>query len=323
MVSKNHRDNPMDASLSLITDFCFTVYGEKIKGEGEDSFYYGLANSVSCVSVFDGCGGSGARRYERLGGVTGAYLASRVVSGAARDWFLLTDMDDDANALARSLKARIERYLGICRAEAGEISRLRGSMSKELPTTCAIVVVRDNNGQQEALSIWAGDSRCYLLDAGGLHQLTADDLGGLDAMQNLASDGVLTNVISSSSPFDLHSKTTALSDPCLLFTATDGCFGYFPSPMHFEYMLVDALYDSSSPAEWEERIKNAMEGVSGDDFTLCGISLGFGSFAVMQKVLKPRRVELAKKYFSITDAAGRWLPEVAWKAYKAGYESHL
>lgn len=71
-----------------VIDFGIEVFKEKIPGNGEDSFLYMFTPNSGIVGVFDGCGGSGAKKYEKYQGKTGAYMASRVVSGATRDWFI-------------------------------------------------------------------------------------------------------------------------------------------------------------------------------------------------------------------------------------------
>ena len=44
---------------------------------------------VGSIGVFDGCGGLGARQYKHYEDHTGAYIASRIASGAVYEWFQL------------------------------------------------------------------------------------------------------------------------------------------------------------------------------------------------------------------------------------------
>ena len=73
---------------------------------------------------------------------------------------------------------------------------------------------------------WCGDSRGYILDGNGLHQVTVDDVTVTDAMMNLREDAPMTNVASASRPYEIHRKQVQLSEPAVVFAATDGCFGY-------------------------------------------------------------------------------------------------
>ena len=54
--------------------------------------------------------------------------------------------------------------------------------------------------------------------------------------------------------------------PFVAITATDGCFGYFSTPMAFESMLLETLQKADSPAAWEKAIDEEMfDGVSGEE----------------------------------------------------------
>ena len=70
-------------------------YSEKIPRNGEDAISYSINGKASYVGVFDGVGGSGARRYESRYHKTGAYLASRLVAEEVKKWF-----DDGTNQSA-------------------------------------------------------------------------------------------------------------------------------------------------------------------------------------------------------------------------------
>lgn len=74
-----------------------------------------------------------------------------------------------------------------------------------------------------------------MLNASGLAQISMDVIRRQDTMSNLKHDGALTNLLSSDNRFTLHTAMFSPSLPCILFGAADGCFGYVPSPMHFEH----------------------------------------------------------------------------------------
>lgn len=311
-----------ETAFRAALDFDLELCREKIPGQGEDSYFYAFPPQAGIVSVFDGCGGSGARGYGRLGGKTGAYLAARAVSGAVRDWFYTALQADADLGDTEPLAQGIRENLSVCRQYGGSVTAFKGSLTKEFPTTAALAVVREGEKSLQAECIWAGDSRCYLLTAGGLRQLTEDDLGGLDAMENLSADGVLTNVICASQGFTLHHRSVPLEEPCLLFAATDGCFGYLATPMEFEALLLDTLLASCSAAEWETRLSDALQD-AGDDCTLSGMSLGFGGFPALQAALRPRREALYDAY--IRDLPGKTQEEtyVIWKRYREEYARYL
>lgn len=57
--------------LSEISTY-FSISGEMIPQNCEDSYLYSFNENKGLVGVFDGCGGIGSRRYEILNGKTGA-----------------------------------------------------------------------------------------------------------------------------------------------------------------------------------------------------------------------------------------------------------
>lgn len=306
-----------------VLDFCVEVFKEKIDGKGEDSFYYSAIPEKAVFGVYDGCGGSGARRYEKLQSRTGAYMASRVVSGATKDWFDAPSSVDNCVPNIEALTDKMQEYLAICKREGESASSIKGKMSKAFPTTAAVIVCAPANNKILATCIWAGDSRCYMMDSSGLMQLTDDDISGLDAMENLTADGGLTNVISASSRIRLHSKQIEIQKPCLLFAATDGCFGYLTTPMEFEFLLVDTLLRSKSIAQWENNLQAFLQNVAGDDFSLCGCSIGYGTLGNLQNQLKQRRSFLLSEYIEGIEEKSTEEKTILWKEYSGNYSKYL
>jgi len=304
-------------------DFSLDIYQQKIPDKGEDAYIYGIGEEKALAAVFDGCGGSGAKIYDNFQGKTGAYMASRVAAGAAKSWFEQLCWEKENETLAGELACFIREYIAICAGQSGKKSGIKGSISREFPTTAAVCACRENEGGIECLSLWAGDSRCYVLGLSGLRQLSLDDLNVTDSMENLSRDAVLTNVISHGRSFDIHAARYLLDEPCIVFAATDGCFGYLPTPMEFEYMLLETLAASESVAEWEERIKSVLLEISGDDFCLCGHAYGFGSFPALKRSFRQRTAELWEKYIeNIGDKSLEEKTEM-WKEYSISYNMLL
>lgn len=313
--------NNNDKILSLF-DCAINVFQEKIPQNGEDSFLYIINGSQAIAGVFDGCGGSGAKKYEKYAGKTGAYMASRVVSGAARDWYL-NCFENNEPFDAVTFKGKIKEYLGICREVGGSTTTIRGTLSKDFPTTAAVVVVFEEDQILKAKCLWAGDSRCYLLNGNGLKQLTEDDLDGVDAMENLSADGVLTNVITASKDFALHEKTIELTEPGIIFAATDGCFGYYSTPMEFEHLLLNALINTGTVDEMENTVVNQLQEISGDDFTLSGIVYGFNNQEEMKKTFENRFVFMKQTYMADISTMLKEQKIELWKSYQPEYSQYL
>ena len=89
---------------------------------------------------------------------------------------------------------------------------------------------------------WAGDSRAYVFEPDGARQLMSDDLRDPgDALANLRRDSVVSNAMSADTEFHVNYRRVELQAPFLLVCATDGCFGYLPTPMHFEQLVLAPL----------------------------------------------------------------------------------
>src|SRR5262249_49955175 len=116
---------------------------------------------------------------------------------------------------------------------------LRSKLIRTLPTTLAVGRYGRTDAGLRCEAIWAGDSRVYLLTpAGGLHQLPEADLrSGGDGRETLERASPLNNLVCASSPFVLHTRMVAVAGPAVLLAATDGCFGYVSTPLHFEHLL--------------------------------------------------------------------------------------
>jgi len=215
------------------------------------------------IGVFDGMGGAGGLEFEDQDGVrrTNAYMASRLAQNCVKNFYknnkeeLFSVFNDKKNLtliiekLVNALLTDFGRY-----ANENRLSnkiRVRSRLIKLLPTTMAVAVVKDNDNSVDVLCLWAGDSRCYILSPhDGLQQLTIDDLKmPNDAMKNIIDDSPMSNYIQL--PLSGDSKTpqfkingniyTNIPKPCIVFTATDGCFGYVKSPMSFEYLILKSI----------------------------------------------------------------------------------
>ena len=289
----------------------FSVAGEMKTNNGEDSYLFDVAGNEFIIAAFDGLGGAGAKRYMNYSEKTGAYIASRAVCGGVMSWFQHSRKD-------KEFENYISDVLNICSKYADPAGRIMGSLGKSFPTTAAVVKGSLGGDGVNVTCYWAGDSRCYLIDANGLHQLTEDDLDGQDAMSNLSNDGVMTNTISASSPYVIHRKELNVSYPCILLTATDGCFGYLRSPMEFENLLTDSLVNSKNLKQWQQEIENRILAVTGDDYTLCVAVCGFNDYESIVEYIKNRNSYVFEKYVKCVTE-----PAILWEQYKKNYSKYL
>lgn len=273
--------------LTFPLSFC----KEMIPGKGEDCECHSFTDEMGLVGAFDGCGGSGGRTHAWYSRKTEAYMASRLVAGAFYDCFRYwAENMDNPEQFARDIlwPTAVQQLKNHQPPEDPTAIRIGGSMIRCLPSTAAVALLRQDSNAVEVTALWAGDSRVYLLDENGLAQLTVDDATVQDPMENVYEDGILTNVFCADRPVEFRCNTLLCKPPFVIFSATDGCYGYLSSPMEFELLLLGTLLNSSCAAQWEQSLSQSIEGVAGDDHTISMAALGYDSFQALQKSLAPR-----------------------------------
>ena len=305
-------------------DNIFVISRETKAESGEDSFLCGVRSDSAIAAVFDGCGGLGSRRYPGFSDKTGAYIASRIASGAVYDWF--NDYGNSRWESSGQILESMNRYLREAFDQTHPYSenalKLRGSMVRDFPSTAAIAYVTDTERGIRLHIIWAGDSRVYILDKQGLAQVTLDDVDDKDALSNLYTDGAKTNILSSDGRFILHYRSFVIEEPLMIMAATDGIFGYLLSPMHLENAFLDALLRSASMEEFRIELNSLFRSKAGDDYALAFMACHFGSFKDMQDYYREYYRDFRQKYMvSLEENPDRSHIEEIWKTgYKGNYE---
>jgi len=321
----------------------------KIADHGEDSDpILRDGPDLGLLAVFDGMGGAGGTVYETPDGQrSGAYLASRLARDVVEqrmltllvpDWNLKGEQA--AVDLQRAVQAALQERLAELRAPK---SGLRSRLLRALPTTMAMLALqRTQRGGTTWLAhaLWSGDSRAYVFEPGGARQLTTDDLRDhSDAMTNLHRDSVVSNAMSADTDFHVNYRRVQLEAPFLLLTATDGCFGYLPSPMHFEHLVLSALVGARSVAEWSQAVQDRVSAVTGDDAAMSVMAVG-ADLAELRTLYGPRVQELEQQFTTPIDNLGRDVQRAEaelqrlrqrqveetqqlWARYQPGYELHL
>jgi serine/threonine protein phosphatase PrpC len=339
----NESRSAWPASASVATpgptiSFAFNV--GKIPDQGEDSDpILRDGPDLGLVGVFDGMGGAGGTVYETPEGRrTGAYLASRIARDVVErrmldllepDWHLQL-------AVQRALKERLQEL-------NPAPSSLRSRLIRALPTTMALLALQRSQPGGAVWAghvLWAGDSRAYVFESSGAHQLTTDDLRDPgDALANLRQDSVVSNAMSADTEFHVNYRRVELRAPFLAVCATDGCFGYLPTPMHFEHLVLGCLLEARTTAAWSSAVQAKITAVTGDDAAMSTLGVG-ADFKEFQQLFAPRVAELGSEFVEpldeMSDAVTRLEHELdalrsrrldemtdKWDRYKSGYERYL
>ena len=75
-------------------------------------------------------------------------------------------------------------------------------------------------------------------------------------MANLREDSVVSNALSADTAFVVQHHQVDVTPPFLIVAATDGCFGYWPTPMHFERFLLSTLMPATDPESWSAALQD-------------------------------------------------------------------
>jgi serine/threonine protein phosphatase PrpC len=335
------------AALGPTISFAFNL--GKIPDQGEDSDpILRDGPDLGLLGVFDGMGGAGGTVYETPEGRrTGAYLASRIARDVVEQRMLdLLEPDWRLNgkAAARNLQHSVQQALKHRLQELNPTrSSLRSRLIRALPTTMALVALQRTQpgGPTWAGHVfWAGDSRAYVFESQGASQLSTDDLRDPgDALANLRRDSVVSNALSADTEFHINYRRVELRSPFLVVCATDGCFGYVRTPMHFEYLVLSHLLEARNTDVWSSALQAEIAAVTGDDAAMSTLGVG-ADLEEFQKLFAPRVAELASDFIEpldeLSDAVtraeqelralrSRQLDEMTerWNRYKSEYERYL
>lgn len=252
-----------------------------------------IAGQNYCI-VADGLGASGLTKHKVVeNGIplvrTSAYLGSRILSESVREFYnanysVLMDMAEQSDSAAiEGVLLDLKEYIAASLksgAEQLQIKELRSRALKIFPSTLASVLYREKEDSITLCCVWAGDSRIYVLSPEtGLSQVSLDDADDARAMN---SESSMNNCISAYGSFRLNYGVISVPSPCIVFCASDGCFDYRPSPLHFEWLLINTILNHLPPAEGEAlgsalsaSVLDNMYQSIGDDTTMAGMLFGF------------------------------------------------
>ena len=160
-----------------------------------------------------------------------------------------------------------------------------------------------------------------------------------DALANLRRDSVVSNAMSADTEFHVNYRRVKLEAPFLLVCATDGCFGYLPTPMHFEQLVLAPLTTTRTVTGWSDTIQQEISAVTGDDAAMAVMAVG-ADLDELRTLYAPRVAELQEQFTTPIDALARDIQHAEdelqllrqrqldetqqrWDSYRPGYEQYL
>lgn len=336
------------ASLGNSMSFCFMSEKKADNGEDSDPLLI-VRDNIAVVGVFDGMGGAGAAMHV-MDGIekTGAYFASRMVKQATESFFIQLASEKNksiiqSETIADDLKALIKSAFNTLRKDCPPKvkSGLKSAMIKEFPTTLSVVFLQRTKNVNNVVSLWAGDSRNYLLTSKGLFQISIDDLEAKgDPYENLSSDSPLSNQICADRDFVINKLPVSIKEErFVVFSATDGCFGYYPTPLHFEDALLRNLSTATTEQDWMQLLKEEFHNVAADDTSMSCLIYGFEDFNALKNSLLDRtrfveckiheydehklKIDDAKAVVAQYEESFKSYKKSVWEEYRVDYMSYI
>lgn len=282
--------------------------------------------AVNYSVVCDGLGGSGSTKHQvNENGIpvirTSGYLGSRIVCDSVTYFYEIN-------------YKRIERSLASMTGELGELAAIvyelkeciRESLEKQMealgidpiltrkkalkifPTTLASALYFQDGKKVKILTIWAGDSRVYILSpTKGLQMLSVDD--AVDADVEMKSASEMNNCISAGNPFRLNYSIFEMDEPGIVFCCSDGCFDYLPSPLHFEWLVLQTILSCVPNATanylgeaFANSVRDSVYQSIGDDTTMAGVICKINSTDELRKVFTARMEQFGQLAVMMNDA---------------------
>jgi len=299
-----------DSANSLVSEvLSLKIFTEKKKPAGQDSDpFLDITHDKGIIAVFDGAGGASLNYKMDTGEIlSGARMASDTARLCTQKVWRRLDIGQ-MNSFVKLLEKELFNQFKALKHQYGDQNaNIKGTIKKNFPTTMAAIVYKIPAMKLsiEMKSVWAGDSRNFILHpTAGLIQISNDDLlHPADPMENKILESKMSNFINADDEFYLNEQIKKNFDlPIILISATDGCFHYLESPIHFENLLLKTLFKAKSKNEWSNFLRIGIESSTKDDATLALVALGWPDFESVQKSFVDRLEFLEEKYLSkLTD----------------------
>jgi len=259
--------------LSAVAYAC----NQKDSGRGKDAFsvFFNDENS-GIIAVYSGKSTSEQpffqnRTNANVSSIISAYVTDKFYS---QKKFLFDGTD--SQRLCTDLKKVFKRI-----RHKSEIKN-----SEPLSASCAVVALNIEEETVECELLWAGNSRIYILDRFGLHQLSKDDCKLGDDFENALNGSEQIN-------FHINEMKINITEPCVVVTATDGAYSGISMPAEFEYKILSSLYYADSTEMWQDKLQSALNNT---DCSVAMAILGFETFSSLWQYFSSRYENLLKMF---------------------------
>lgn len=281
-------------------------WSEKIKGKGEDALPIVMSGNgnESFIAVADGLGGAGAAEVgSRPDGqpITSAQVGSEAVieaiAGFASRRVSISDMTPAR--ITTAIRAKFDEKRSVYHQAS-----FGGSLIREFPTTFAsAALLRSDGGGIFVRAIWAGDSRVFVIYPDvGMSVLTRDHVDSdADDYDLMYVDPKMNNVVEAGADFYLEQVDHVITKPCYVLAATDGIFGYLPTPRFLEYLVLVSRYGAFPNGVKVDPPNSGMirtvQEYTKDDASYALLAIGMRGMAFERNLILPRIKYLHQELF--------------------------
>lgn len=273
-------DKKFRCSIADVLSYVLPEFATKINDPGYQALrYYIYGDNSGCPSYFSRIFASCINEDCN----TSAHWASRIVMARFLYYVIKTDVEGSSAANEEEYLNRMVIFIN--KGLVDTKKRLGLTVSNPdmsvLPTTFVAAHYSDLNEEECVVhAVWAGDSRCYVLNTNGLQKLTLDDED---------ESKLLTNHFSADMAAELHYRVYRLRKPFILIGASDGFFdAYDKSNLTVEARLLLDIFNSSSVEELYSALVERYDKNLSDDTSVAFVSVGFSGYEHIKNVLTDR-----------------------------------
>lgn len=302
---------PNSNTISNISLIHSTVEGR----EDQSCYAYMLNEQYGFIAAFDGCESMGNKKYDAVDNHSETYIASRIAADTTVRWF-----KSDGFTFSRG----DAEELGAAYYQALKDAKLK--LDKDLPAsvgfsrtfaTSGVTIGFDCSNEQFAKLefLYVGNTRGYLLDNSGLCQVTQDDVAKNDAMGAAVEDHEISNILSADGEETLNYRAIKINYPCMLIAATKGAYAPLKNPMYLEQALLQSIQKAATLADFDRRLKAALDAEATDDYAVMVAIIGFDSLEELKAHYADQLAALQKDFIVPFEQGD----EQRWTAYQQTY----
>lgn len=186
---------------------------------------------------------------------------------------------------------------GLVRVKEGMGLEVEDRGKSSMPSTFAAVHFSEReDGKYDVEAVWAGDSRCYLLDGNGLRRISVDDED---------ESKLLVNFFCADYPVNLRVRRYVADAPFAVLCGSDGFFDvYDRKELTVEARFLGDVFEVGSFDALKEKLEERYACNSNDDTSVAFTAVGYESYEEFKNSIAAHKNEtmaLYEKHVKLSD----------------------